>query len=628
MALSAGADVGGTFTDFVSFDGTRLVSWKRPTTEPQSNGVASGFEDQLQSDSLFIHGTTVATNALLESRGCRVALVTTAGFEDLVEIGRQKRPSLYDNAIDRPPPLVDRTDRIGHKTTAETLDRLRSLSPDAVSVVLLSSYLDPAEEKALVVALRAELSGIPVSSGVELSPGFREFERVSTVVLNSYLTPTTSTYLDDVAQRIPAEKAMVMTSSGGLVPLRQAAKSVGQLTLSGPAGGVVAADALRRSHGIEHAISFDMGGTSTDVCRIGPEGFTLAPLQNIAGRVNRVASMPIRTVGAGGGSIAWRDGGGALRVGPQSAGAIPGPVAYGTGGVEPTVTDANIVLGNIPASVALAGELTLDVRLARAAIACLGESLGLSPDETAKGILEIVDAHMDRAIRSVSVEEGFDPRQASLIAYGGAGGLHASRLARGLGMRSVLVPPHSGAFSALGLLMARPRVEANATIMGEPDDRRVEQAMSDLADEATRRFQSTFLMAPTESVATVEARYSGQSHEVSIPYRKHAVSENFEHEHRSRFGFAMEGVPVEVVNGRVAALGDPPLTWENVGRVQITENEPPGASHGEGVSRRESLLGGDSIDGPGVIIDKDSSTLLGAGDHLVVLSDGTMEITW
>lgn len=626
MGLAVGADVGGTFTDFVSFDGTCLESWKRPTTDPQSHGVAAGFEDRLRSVSLFTHGTTVATNALLEERGCRVALITTAGFEDVIEIARQKRPSLYDNAIDRPRPLVDRTDRVGHRTIAETVDRVRSLDADAVSVVLLSSYLDPKEELELVAALRAELGGTPVSSGVELTPGFREFERVSTVVLNAYLTPSTSSYLDDVARQIPAATAMVMTSSGGLVTLREASMAVGQLTLSGPAGGVVAADALRGSLGVDHAISFDMGGTSTDVCRIGPDGYTLSPSQDIGGRVNRVSSMPIRTVGAGGGSIAWCDGGGALRVGPRSAGAHPGPAAYGMGGVEPTVTDANVLLGNIPTSVALGGELALDIRLAGEAISRLGEKLGLSPLETARGILEVVDAHMDRAIRSVSVEVGFDPRQASLIAFGGAGGLHASRLARSLGMRSVLVPPHSGAFSALGLLMARPRVEATSTIMKAPEDPAVVSVMDGLARDAIQRFKSTFGREPLETAATVEARYSGQSHEVLITYRPDQLSDDFEREHRSRFGFALEGVRVEVVNGRVAALGEAPLHWQDV-QVRRASDVTVSAK-ADRVWRREGLAPGVSIEGPGVIVDDDSSTLLGLGDQLGVLADGTMEITW
>lgn len=628
MVLSAGADVGGTFTDFVLYDGTSLTSWKKPTTEPQSDGVASGFGDRVRSDSTFVHGTTVATNALLEDRGCRVALVTTIGFEDVIEIGRQKRPSLYDNAVDRPQPLVERSGRIGHEDIQGTVAQIRSFSPEGVAVVLLSSYLDPSEEESLVTALRAELPGIPVSSGVELSPGFREFERISTVVLNSYLTPLTATYLQDIHQRTAAEVAMVMTSSGGLVPFDEAAKAVGQLTLSGPAGGVVAADALRRHHGIDHAISFDMGGTSTDVCRIGPEGVTLLPSQVIGGRVNRVSSMPIRTVGAGGGSIAWRDAGGALRVGPRSAGAVPGPAAYGMGGVEATVTDANIVLGHIPHGVSLAGELKLDRRLAHETIERLGNSLGFSTVETAAGILEVVDAHMDRAIRSVSVQEGFDPRQATLIAYGGAGGLHASRLARRLEMKSVLVPPHSGAFSALGLLLARPRVEASATIMDEPGRPEVAQALAGLAEEASQRFNETFHRSHIEMVSTVEVRYSGQSHEVSIPYREGRVIEDFEEEHRRRFGFDLGSVAVEVVNGRVAALGAPPLTWDAAGLAQTPGREPSGGPVEEGVWRREAMTSGTSINGPGVVVDKDSSTLLEADDHLEVLEDGTLEIRW
>ncbi len=463
MARSIGVDVGGTFTDVVVLDGDTIEGHKVPTSPNQADGVVQAVAGG--ADDAFLHGTTAATNALLEERGAHVVLVTEAGYEDVIEIARQDRPSLYDSFVDRPRPLVEREDRLGFDGDPEALVAAVSAArPEAVAISLLESYADPAREVDLERRLAAELP-TPVLRSSLVSPEFREYERTATTVLSAYLTPSVAGYLASLEGRLPMSRRLVMTSSGGLLPFSSVPGNAGRLVLSGPAGGAVAAAALGRHHGYDTVIAFDMGGTSTDVSRISGGVPAVVPGHTVGGRVNRVPAIPIRTIGAGGGSIGWLDAGGALRVGPRSAGAHPGPAAYGEGGMEPTVTDANLLAGHIPSDLALGGSVRLDLGLARAALARLGALAAMDPEATAAGMLEVVDSHMERALRAVSVEEGADPREAALVAFGGAGGLHATRLARRLGMRTVLVPPHSGVFSALGLLLAAPRIDVARTVM-------------------------------------------------------------------------------------------------------------------------------------------------------------------
>ena len=423
MAAIIGVDVGGTFTDVVVFDGDEITGSKVPTTPDQSEGVASAVDGLAAR--LFLHGTTAATNTLLEERGAQVSLLTDCGYEDLIEIGRQDRPSLYDSSVDRPVPLVPRERRFS--------DPAGLTSAEIVAICLLDSYRDPSGEEALAAAVPH-----PTVLSSVVSPEFREYERVATTVLSAYLTPSVADYLQALDSRLDVGSRLVMTSSGGLIPFREGASLAGRLVLSGPAGGVVAAAALGRHHGHESVISFDMGGTSTDVCRITGGVPSVGTGHHVAGRVNRVPSVPIRTIGAGGGSIAWMDDGGALRVGPRSAGAVPGPAVYALGGTDLTVTDAHVLAGHIPQDLALAGSVSLEVAAAKTAADRLARLTGLTPDRVVGGVLEVVDAHMERALRSVSVEEGADPRESALVAFGGAGGLHASRLARRLGVSKVI----------------------------------------------------------------------------------------------------------------------------------------------------------------------------------------------
>ncbi|HEY5889642.1 MAG TPA: hydantoinase/oxoprolinase family protein [Acidimicrobiia bacterium] len=623
-----GVDVGGTFTDFAIFEDGVIRSFKVPTSRPQSRAIIEALEALSGDDFTFVHGTTAATNSLLELTGARTALVTDVGFEDLVEIGRQKRVSLYDLSVDRPIPLVASQNRVGHEDAPSTIRRLRELGPESIAISLLGSFADASEEIALLGAIAEALPDIPVSVGSNVSPGFREYERTETTVVNAYLTPAVATYLDELASSAGASSSHVMTSSGGLIPFVSAAERVGELTLSGPAGGVVASDALRRSHGLDSVITFDMGGTSTDVSRIGPEGIVVGSEQVIGGRVNRVPSIAIHTVGAGGGSIAWVDPGGALRVGPRSAGADPGPVGYGLGGVEPTVTDANLHLGYIPET-GMAGGLLLDRAAATEALGVLGDDLGLSVDEAATGILRIVDAHMERALRKVSIEEGFDPSESSLVAFGGAGGLHATRLARALHMRSVIIPPHTGVFSALGLLMAGPRVEVLKTELRSAGSIDAGQ-MASIRTLAGDRFREVFGSDPDDVLLYADARYESQSHELAIALREGRLSEDFETEHELRFGFRLEGAPVEMVNLRAVATGAPDLTWSDLDPDGHSSDLPAGAPipGDRGVLDRDQFAPGFRIEGPVVVTDATATILLNDGEHLEVLEDSTLEITW
>jgi N-methylhydantoinase A len=428
-----GADVGGTFTDLVLVDGDRLSTAKIPTTDIQGDAIASGIDQMADGRRIetFVHGTTVATNALLERAGARTGLITDSGFEDVIEIGRQDRPSLYDPYDDRPSPLVDRRDRHGVSNSAGEVD-VGDVS--AVAVALVAGHERGEDEGVIAAGLRDAGFEGPISLSSMVAPEFREYERTSTTVLNAYLTPGTSLYLSAMEETLIAsgrlDRMAVMRSSGGLISPDAAAALPASILLSGPAGGVIASAAFAARRGHSRVVSFDMGGTSTDVCRIDAGSYDVSYEREIAGYVCRLPSAGVHTVGAGGGSLAWIDPGGSLRVGPQSAGAKPGPACYGKGGTEPTVTDANVVLGRIAPDAMLGGTLAIDRALALAAMKPLAESMGLTVDATARGILAIAEEVMAGAIRTVSIEQGADPSGAYLYAFGGAGGLHASSLAR------------------------------------------------------------------------------------------------------------------------------------------------------------------------------------------------------
>jgi N-methylhydantoinase A/oxoprolinase/acetone carboxylase beta subunit len=554
-ARRVGVDSGGTFTDVVTDDGRVLKVPSTPDDPGRAvrDGVRAGRPTgDTGRPALLAHGTTVATNTVLEGRGARVALVTTAGFADVIEIARQDRPDLYDPWADRPVPPVARGDRL---EVVERLDAtgevlvayqpgLVPLPPDgceAVAVCLLHSDLNPDHEYAVAEELRA--AGWDVSASYEISPEFREYERTVTTVLNASLRPVCAPYLDGL--RDVADEVVVTTSAGGLVGLAEAAVRPVSLLLSGPAAGVRAAAAVAAACGFADAVTFDMGGTSTDVGLVLDGAPASAPGHVVAGYPVRSPSLELHTIGAGGGSVARLDAGGALLVGPESAGARPGPACYGHGGRLPTVTDANLVLGRIPAGVPFPGLGVLDVEAARRAL----EESGVD----AAGVVAVVDAQMEQALRAVSVERGVDPAGLALVAFGGAGPLHACDLATALGIPAVVVPPAAGALSAVGLLTSPPRRELVRSWPVPTDHAGLEAALAQLADRALAQLGDDVDPAGAVVTTFVDCRYRGQSHEVTV-----GSVDEFPAEHWRRNGFRRDGEVVEVVALRAVATGAAP----------------------------------------------------------------------
>ncbi len=667
--MTLGVDVGGTFTDLAVWDGNRLHIGKTSTTTDQSEGVVAGARELLgdRRVSAFLHGTTVATNALLERRGARTALVTDRGFRDLIEIGRQDRPALYDSFADRAIPLVPRDGRFevaregreevaadgpedraptGERDAAsdgpadELLTSLVSYAPEAVAVCLLYGYAHPEHEERIAELITDHLD-VPVSRSSAVSGEFREFERLSTTILNAYLTPVVERYLRSLRTRAAdaglPERLEVMRSSGGLMSVESACELPAAVLLSGPAGGVVASAELGRALDLAHVVSFDMGGTSTDVCRIDDGRPEVSYERAIDGLPCRLPSVAVHTVGAGGGSIAWVDGGGALRVGPQSAGAQPGPACYARGGTEATVTDANLVLGRIDPQGRLAGTVDLDAEAARRAVTELGERIGLGPVETALGIVRVAEEHMARAIRVVSVEEGSDPREATLVSFGGAGGLHASALARNLEMAGVVVPPYAGVFSAVGLLLSPRRTDRARSAEVDLDD---PDALARLADAVAGDAREELSDSDVEVAVRVDVRYLGQAHETPVPYEPGddatTIAERFHVAHRQRNGFARPEDPIEIVTVRAEATAPPGLTWDRLpevsptgsahrGHREVTTTDGPVTAD---VWWRAGLAADDEVVGPAIIEEREATTFVAPGERAVVHASGALRITW
>ncbi len=551
--MRVGIDSGGTFTDVVADDGR--VAKVASTPDDPARAVARAIDavDGRGRVGELAHGTTVATNALLEGRGATIALVATDGFADEIEIARQTRPSLYDPFVDRPAPLVPRVLRFGVSGRLDgrggEIARFDGVVPtipdtvDAIAVCLLHADLDAGHERAVADALRAAHRAHVVCSH-EVSPEYREYERMVTTVVEAFLEPVCAPYLQRLAAF--ATEALVMTSAGGLVPASLGAGAAASLLLSGPAGGVRAAAEIARACGFPDAVSFDMGGTSTDVCLVRGGVPEPTPQRSIAGLPIRLPALDVHTIGAGGGSIARVDAGGALVVGPRSAGAVPGPACYGRGGTQPTVTDADLALGRIPADAAFAELGRLDGAAARAALDAAGVS--------AEGVIRVVDAAMERAVRVVTVERGVDPRDLALVAFGGAGPLHACAIADALGMRAVVVPPRAGVCSAVGLLGAPKAREVVRTFAGGS----LAEALTSVASEARA------LVDPNARVETaVDCRYVGQSHELTV-----ARPENFPAEHVRRNGHARPGAPVEIIAVRARASMPAPIAVSDLPDVQ------------------------------------------------------------
>ncbi|MGD9571016.1 MAG: hydantoinase/oxoprolinase family protein [Thermoleophilia bacterium] len=573
-----GVDVGGTFTDAVVVAGGRLVTAKVPTTpEDQSEGVVAGVLAALERAGLppsavarFCHGMTVGTNALLEGRGARTSLVATEGFGDVLELRRQTRAHLYRLDAHHPDPLVPHErahevrERCGPEGVITPLDpasleavveAVRADGAEAVAVGLLFAFAHPEHERDVARALREALPDVHVSASSDVLAEIREYERISTTVVDAYLTPVLRTYLGRLAERtadagIP--EPAIMQSSGGVLPVADAAEHAAWTVLSGPAGGVIGAARLAAEQGSRLALTFDMGGTSCDVALVRDGAPARTGSTVIAGHPLHLPMLDVATVSAGGGSIAWADSGGALRVGPRSAGARPGPAAYGHGGTEPTVTDADVVLGRLPADRVLGGSVHLDRDAAEAAVGRLADRLGMGLEECAEGIVTVAVQEMVRALRLVSVERGEDPREAVLIAFGGAGPLHACPVAEELGITRVLAPPAAGVLAALGLVVAGERRDYVQTVLRPVD------AGEDLAGLlAPLRARAEDEIPGAGHAAAADVRYAGQSHHLTVPWdpgRPEAdLAATFHAAHRERFGDADEDRAVEAVTLRLAA---------------------------------------------------------------------------
>jgi len=580
-----GVDVGGTFTDLVALRAGRLVTAKvLSTPADQSAGVlaavdAAGLE--AAAVSVFAQGMTVATNALLERRGGRTALITTRGFRDVLEIGRQNRAALYDLARDRPPPLIPRElrftvrERMGPHGVVVPLDdadlnrvveALAAAEVEAVAVCLLFGFLHPEHESRVGERVRARLPGVPVSVSSELLPEFREYERMATVAADAYLAPRVAGYLERLggrARRRGLPPPLVMQSSGGVAEIALAAAQPVRFVLSGPAGGVVGASYVAALSGFRDVLTFDMGGTSTDVAAVIEGAVQTTTESVVAGVPLKLSMVDVHSVSAGGGSIAWADEGGALRVGPRSAGAAPGPAAYGRGGVEPTVTDANLVLGYLPDGASLGGQVRLSRARARWAVQRLADRLDMALEQAALGIVRVADSQMVRALRVISVERGLDPRDFALVAFGGAGAMHACAMAEELGVRTVLVPKTCGVLSAFGLAISDVRRDYVAPLRGRLDildAADLGQAWRVLVDRAL----ADFAVEPRlEHLA--DLRYRGQSYELTVGgATPDALASAFHAAHQRRYGYRDDDEVVEVVAVRLVAsvAGETPQLWE------------------------------------------------------------------
>jgi N-methylhydantoinase A len=586
MAWRIGVDSGGTFTDVCLFDDTTgsVAVWKVASTpDDPSRGIAAGVGQGIErvgaaaaSVAYFGHGTTVATNALIQHKGARTGLITTDGFRDLLEIGRQKRPDLYDIHIEKPIVLVSRDlrlevpERVRHDGTVEVpLDQdalraavrqLRDAGVSAVAVCFLYGFVAEQHEAIAARILADEFPEAFASISHVVAPEFREFERMSTAVVNAYLGPAMQAYIRQLERRLSALGLTVAPhltqSNGGVISFEQAARLPVRTVLSGPSTGVVGAREVGRQAGFSELITFDMGGTSSDVALLSGGECRLASEAVVHGYPIKAPMLDIHTVGAGGGSIAFVDSGGLLKVGPRSAGADPGPVCYGLGGDEPTVTDANVVLGTLHPEFLLGGRMPVRHDLAVAAITRLAGRLGLGVMETAQGIVSVVTANMARAIRVISVQRGYDPRDYTLVAFGGAGPLHAARLARELEIGQVLVPVSPGILCAMGLLLTDLRTDFALTRLTTLNDAAwpvVEDAFAVLTGRAEAWFEAEGIEpAARRIVRTVDMRYAGQNYELPILLQD-GLADAFAAAHRRLYGFAADDEPVQLVTFRVEA---------------------------------------------------------------------------
>ncbi|WP_313199460.1 hydantoinase/oxoprolinase family protein [Rhizobium sp.] len=664
MVWRIGVDSGGTFTDVCLFEETtgEVKIWKVSSTpDDPSRGITQGVEEGISevgttaAEVAFLgHGTTVATNALIQGRGVETGLITTDGFRDLLEIGRQKRPDLYDIQADKPDTLVSRDLRIGVKErvlsngeTEISLDEeefrsavreLKKAGVKSVAVCFLYSFLNSEHEAIAGRILEEEFPEAFSALSHKIAPEFREFERLSTTVVNAYLGPVMKGYVNALSGKLKnlgiSVAPQLTQSNGGVIGFDAAADLPVRTVLSGPSTGVVAAQAIGRMTGIENLITFDMGGTSSDVALLTGGKCQVVNESVVHGYPIKAPMLDIHTVGAGGGSIAYVDNGGFLKVGPRSAGANPGPSCYGLGNPEPTVTDANVLLQTQNPKYLLNGRMKIDQDLSRAAIQTLADKLGMGVLETANGILDIVAANMAKAIRVISVQRGHDPREYTMVAFGGAGPVHAARLAKELGMKRILIPRTPGVLCALGLLMTDLRTDFSSTQLTRLDEANADgigEIYAALEAKAYAWFDSEGIAPQAQQISrTVDVRYAGQNYEISVPVQAGtvtaatfaAIEEAFLNAHRQLYGFIAEGEPVQMVTFRLAASG-----LVEKAQFQPAEMEGPDSSAAITGSRevwmmeaggfvtatlydRAKLKAGNVVQGPAIIDQMDTTTVV------------------
>lgn len=648
--LLLGVDTGGTFTDFVLQTDNGLQTYKLPSTpDDPSRAILQGldhfFGPSLPEDLEIIHGSTVATNAFLERKGAKTLLVTTNGFEDILFIGRQNRSRLYDFNIERPVAIITRDQVVGvrermladgsvlkalGKTVCKRLRTLcREKGIESIAVCLLHSYANDIHEKKIGSGLAR--TTIPVTLSAEILPEFREYERMTTTLVNAYLGPIIDSYINRLKHKLQDTPLHIQQSNGGILPAEDIEKRAVYTVLSGPAGGVHGAHQLGLEMGLERLITFDMGGTSTDVslCDSKP---TLTRDYEIDGYPIRIEMLDIHTVGAGGGSIAHIDTGGLLKVGPQSAGARPGPICYGVGGRELTVTDANLYLGRLLPEKFMGGTMQLQEKEVAAAMNQLAKTLGLKPAAAAQGIIRIVNASMAKAIRRVSLEKGYDPKEFSLFAFGGASGLHCCELAMELGINRIVIPARAGILSAQGMVFAEPTIDYLQSLFlrdNELDTSILSERMESLFARGIADAQSLNRNSTRDRIRVsgfLNLRYRGQSYELSIPYRKN-FKELFHRAHEQNFGYRLEDVPLELVSIQcVVKIKRDMQPLPRLAKKTGKKVEPAGEQvvHFDRspslapVYDRAGMSPGACLSGPALIVDNYTTILLPAGFSLEV----------
>ncbi len=641
MSIRIGIDTGGTFTDFVILEPLGMRVWKVLST-PGNPGraILQGLADTgvLGRETDIIHGSTVATNSLLERKGARLALITTKGFEDLLLIGRQTRRELYNIMVEKREPLIPRDLCFGlpERTLADG-SVLKAVDPrrveplarllarrgvESVALCLLHSYVNPANEEAVLRVLARH--GLPCSASHRILPEYREFERASTTAINAFVGPLMTDYLGRLEKELKTGRLMIMHSHGGCVSSRGAKETPVGTILSGPAGGVVGAKEVAAAAGFDRIISFDMGGTSTDVSLCDREIATTTE-SVISDLPVKMPIIDIHTVGSGGGSIAFVDEGGALRVGPRSAGADPGPVCYGQG-EEVTVTDANLVLGRLDPESFLGGAMKIYPDRARQAVEAFGARLGLSAERLAEGVIRIADATMERAIRVISVERGHDPRDFALLSFGGAGGMHACSLAQRLRIPTVIVPKNAGVLSALGMLLSDVVKDYSRSILRTGDEARfdsleplygpmLKRALADLKREG-------FEAGRIRLLRFLDVRYVGQSYEITVPLSKD-YRRAFDAAHLRLYGYSDERRAVEAVNLRVKGVGTTlkprlhrrPRHGAGAAAARVARRPMifDGRALPADVYRRDRLRPGNKLRGPALVCDYESTSVVAPG---------------